>query len=116
MPDSNALRSAALWSWFLTLCPQHARELGQPLGSIQPVSGDASFRRYFRGLTSTGSWILVDAPPAHEDSRPFLAVQAELQQGGVGVPRVIAADLQQGFMCLQDFGSTLLWPALNEAQ
>lgn len=114
MPDSNALRAAALWSWFVALCPQ--RQLGQPLGELQPVSGDASFRRYFRGETSRGTWILVDAPPAREDCRPFLAVQALLKQGGVQVPAVVGADLQQGFMCLQDFGSELLWPALAAAQ
>ncbi len=114
MSDTNTLRRAALWSWFLSLCPQH--ELGEALGSIQDVSGDASFRRYFRGVTDRGSWILVDAPPDKEDSRPFLAVQASLQQGGVQVPRVVAADLQQGFMCLQDFGSTLLWPVLEAAR
>lgn len=114
MSDSNALRRAALWSWFVALCPKV--ELGEPLGGIQDVSGDASFRRYFRGLTTKGSWILVDAPPEKEDSRPFLSVQAALQQGGVRVPQVLAADLQQGFMCLQDFGSDLLWPALEVAR
>lgn len=114
MADSNSLRRAALWSWFVSLCPQF--ELGEPLDGIQEVSGDASFRRYFRGVTARGSWILVDAPPEKEDSRPFLAVQASLQRGGVRVPQVLAADLQQGFMCLQDFGSDLLWPALEKAR
>lgn len=114
MQDINTLRRAALWSWFVSLCPLYA--LGQPLGGIQDVSGDASFRRYFRGLTTSGSWILVDAPPDKENSRPFLDVQASLLAGGVQVPQVIAADLQQGFMCLQDFGSDLLWPALERAR
>jgi aminoglycoside/choline kinase family phosphotransferase len=114
MADSNALRRAALWSWFVSLCPQY--KLGEPLGGIQEVSGDASFRRYFRGRTTSGTWVLVDAPPDKEDSRPFLAVQASLFRAGVRVPKVLAADLQQGFMCLEDFGSDLLWPALEQAR
>jgi aminoglycoside/choline kinase family phosphotransferase len=114
MSDMNALRGAALWSWFVALCPQHG--LGEALGELEPVSGDASFRRYFRGRTPQGSWILVDAPPEREDSRPFLQVQARLAAAGVRVPGVVAADLQQGFMCLEDFGGQLLWPALDAAQ
>lgn len=106
MPDSNTQRSAALWSWFLALCEAHA--LGTPQGTIEPVSGDASFRRYFRGSTAGHSWILVDAPPEHEDSRRFLAVQGLLQGGGVRVPRVLASDLDAGFLCLEDFGGELL--------
>jgi aminoglycoside/choline kinase family phosphotransferase len=112
--DFYMLRRAALWGWFVSQCPRHA--LGKPLGTIQDVSGDASFRRYFRGSSTAGSWILVDAPPDKEDSRPFLSVQAMLERGGVQVPRIVAADLQLGFMCQQDFGAALLWPALEQAR
>lgn len=112
--DVNAQRRAALWSWFVDLCSRQM--LGTPHGDIETVSGDASFRRYFRGHSSHGRWILVDAPPDKEDSRPFIAVQASLARGGVQVPDVIAADTTLGFMCLQDFGSDLLWPALEAAR
>lgn len=114
MLEKNDLRSTALWSWFVSLCQSHA--LGTPRGDIEPVSGDASFRRYFRGVTELGSWILVDAPVDREDSRPFLAVQATLADQGVQVPQVVAADLGQGFMCLQDFGSALLLGRLATLQ
>ncbi|MGA0807181.1 MAG: aminoglycoside phosphotransferase family protein [Pseudohongiellaceae bacterium] len=112
--ETNMLRRQALEAWFTAQC--QSLGLGTPADGIAPVSGDASFRRYFRGVTTQGQWILVDAPPDKEDSRPFLAVQALLQQGAVQVPQVFAADLQQGFMCLQDFGSDLLWPALDLAR
>lgn len=112
--ETNTLRQEALATWFVAQC--HALGFGTPAPGIQPVSGDASFRRYFRGASARGNWILVDAPPEKENSRPFLAVQAVLQQGGVRVPQVFAADLEQGFMCLQDFGSDLLWPALEAAR
>jgi len=114
MPDKNDLRSTALWTWFVSLC--QSRALGTPRGDIEPVSGDASFRRYFRGVTEQGSWILVDAPVDREDSRPFLAVQVTLAAQGVQVPKVVAADLVKGFMCLQDFGSELLLGRLTTLQ
>ena len=41
---------------------------------ILPVAGDASFRRYFRVVAPGRSAILMDAPPPHEDPRPFIAI------------------------------------------
>jgi N-acetylmuramate 1-kinase len=114
MPETSDPRSAALWSWFIGHCA--ATLAAPPQGVIEPVSGDASFRRYFRGHAGKRSWILVDAPPEKEDSRGFLAVQRSLHQAGVRVPAVLAADLAQGFMCLGDFGNTLLLARLTEIQ
>ena len=42
-------------------------------GGILPLAGDASFRRYFR-VRGEHSAVLMDAPPPHEDPRPFIAV------------------------------------------
>ncbi|WP_223668688.1 aminoglycoside phosphotransferase family protein [Kangiella shandongensis] len=80
------------------------------------VSGDASFRRYFRWQDerSGNSWIVVDAPPEHENSRQFIRV-AELLES-VNAPRVLAQDLEQGFMLLSDLGDQLYLPLLKEAQ
>jgi hypothetical protein len=62
-----------------------------------------------------GSLIAVDAPPAKENSRPFVAIARALRAHGVHVPEVLAADFEQGFMLLEDFGDALLRPALNDA-
>lgn len=85
-----------------------------PAGSLLTVSGDASFRRYFRLPLVSGSLIAVDAPPAKENSRPFVAIARALRAHGVHVPEVLAADFEQGFMLLEDFGDALLRPALTE--
>lgn len=85
-----------------------------PEKDLEPVSGDASFRRYFRAHTGKGSLIAVDAPPAKEDSRPFLSIAHAWAQKGLPVPEVIAYSLEQGFMLLSDFGNQLLLPLLNE--
>lgn len=71
---------------------------------ILPLAGDASFRRYFRVVREQASAVLMEAPPAHEDSRPFLAVADHLHGLGFAAPRVLARDLEQGLILLEDFG------------
>jgi N-acetylmuramate 1-kinase len=79
--------------------------LGVPAG-LATASADASFRRYFRLVDPRDgrSLIVMDAPPAHEDCRPFVHVAALLAGAGVNAPRVIAQDLDQGFLLLTDLG------------
>ena len=73
--------------------------------SLAPASADASFRRYFRVTRPDGSTrIVMDAPPEHEDCRPFLHVAALFRAAGVHVPEVFAQDLEQGFLLLTDLG------------
>jgi len=71
---------------------------------IAPLAGDASFRRYFRIRRGPDSAVLMDAPPEHEDSRPFLAVAGHLDSIGFRAPRVLAKDLESGLILLEDFG------------
>lgn len=82
---------------------------------IQPASADASFRRYFRLQFAGGrpSLIVMDAPPEHEDCRPWLKVGALFAAAGVHVPRVLAQDLELGFLLLSDLGNTTYLSVLN---
>ncbi len=83
--------------------------------SIEPASGDASFRRYFRVTpVDGGSLIAMDAPPDKEDSRPFVHVAEAFIQFGIHVPRIHAMDLEQGFLLLSDLGSTHFLDVLDE--
>ncbi|MFT3963088.1 aminoglycoside phosphotransferase family protein [Propionivibrio sp.] len=83
---------------------------------IEPASADASFRRYFRVmLDDGGTRIVMDAPPAHEDCRPFLRVAALFREAGVHVPEVYAQDLAQGFLLLSDLGGTTYLDVLDAA-
>ncbi len=99
----------------LALC---ARWTGEVLGAedvaLTPASADASFRRYFRARRGSESFIVMDAPPAQEDCRPFVAVSRALAGLGLNVPRVLAADLERGLLMLTDLGSRLYLPALDE--
>lgn len=74
--------------------------------SLTPASADASFRRYFRATFSDRTLIVMDAPPEHEDCRPFLHVAGLFENAGVHVPHVYAQDLVQGFLLLSDLGNT----------
>ncbi len=82
--------------------------------ALDPVSADASFRRYFRVRASGQSLIVMDAPPEHEDCRPFVRIACLLAEAGVNVPRVIAEDLERGFLLLSDLGTTSYLHALND--
>ena len=82
--------------------------------ALEPASADASFRRYFRVRAAGASLIVMDAPPGQEDCRPFVRVARLLAAAGVHVPRVIAADLEQGFLLLSDLGTTSYLQALND--
>ena len=76
--------------------------------SLAPASEDASFRRYFRLTFADGATplILMDAPPDKEDCRPFLKVQGLMASAGVHVPAVHATALEEGFLLLEDLGTT----------
>ncbi|MEG3165426.1 phosphotransferase [Sphingomonas sp. PB2P19] len=82
---------------------------------ILPVAGDASFRRYFRAVADDRRAILMDAPPPHEDPRPFIAVAEWLVARGFAAPSILAADLDQGLVLLEDFGDDRLREAADAA-
>ena len=72
-----------------------------------PASGDASFRRYFRIQAGAESFIVMDAPPGQEDCVPFVRVAGYLEAMQLNAPRVIAANLDDGFLLLSDLGTQL---------
>ena len=83
------------------------------LFNISPASADASFRRYFRATFTDRTLIVMDAPPEHEDCRPFIHIAQLFSAAGVHVPQVLAQDLEQGFLLLTDLGNTTYLQALN---
>ena len=84
-------------------------------GCLEPLAGDASFRRYLRLRTDRESFVVMDAPPDKEDSRPFVHVAGLLRAAGVNVPEVHAADLERGFLLLGDLGSVSYLDRLDAA-
>ncbi len=72
--------------------------------SLCHLAGDASFRRYIRINCSSGSFMLMDAPPDKEDVRPFMAVCNYLRASGYSAPQIISANEQLGLLLLEDLG------------
>ena len=91
-------RLAALRSWINTI---------EGLAGCEPVpaSTDASFRRYFRLVADAGSFIVMDAPPEQEDCLPFVRVAGFLEAMQLNAPRVLEANLDDGFLLLTDLGT-----------
>jgi len=83
-------------------------------GQWRSVAGDASSRRYFRLAADDYSAICVDAPPQTEKNAAFLSVRDLLHKQGLRVPGVLGADLDRGFLLLEDLGDRLLLPLLDE--
>lgn len=82
--------------------------------ALEPVSQDASFRRYFRIVTADGPRIVMDAPPPNETVAPFIEQAERFRRCGLITPRIDAADEAQGLLLLEDFGSTAYLDVLNE--
>jgi len=98
--QSEDSRLSDLKYWLSTVAADYQLDLE----TLEPASSDASFRRYFRLHGGITSYIVMDAPPQHEDCRPFLQVGDKLRQVGVNVPTVHAENLSDGFLLLSDLG------------
>lgn len=84
--------------------------------SLSPLPGDASFRRYVRVQRRGESGMLMDAPPEHEDIRPYAHVANGLHAIGYGAPQVLASDEEQGFLLSEDLGDALFSRVLAAGQ
>jgi len=106
----DAARAEHFSCWLGTIAAQH----GLRPQTLRPASSDASFRRYFRlDAEGGGSFVVMDAPPPHEDVRPFVHMAGLIEQAGLHAPRVLEADEAHGFLLLDDLGSELYLHALQ---
>nr|TFG55626.1 MAG: aminoglycoside phosphotransferase [Hyphomicrobiales bacterium] len=131
MTDAESARKEAMQSFL--------REAGWQDAMHEPLAGDASTRRYIRVAKNGHSAMLMDqpqqaeAPTADADASPaerrrlgynavarlagancarFVAVAAHLRSTGLAAPEIIAADTENGFLLLEDFGDNLYTSAI----
>ena len=104
-----------------TPSPRDARRLdwvrsttGLAALDLRRASVDAGFRSYLRTLGETPSHVVMDSPPDQEDVRPWLHMRDLLEGGGVRVPRVLAHDVEQGFLLLEDLGGPTLAQVIDD--
>ncbi|MFT5392663.1 MAG: aminoglycoside/choline kinase family phosphotransferase [Gammaproteobacteria bacterium] len=100
------MREQLMISWLQTV-------LG-PGWRWEPLAGDASFRRYMRVYQGVRTWVLMDAPPEQESTVAFERVAQMLSASAMRVPRIEAADREQGFLLLSDLGDELFLGVLDE--
>lgn len=100
-------RKSQLTTWINDLYPNANIQLST-------VSGDASFRHYYRFTYEGQSYIALDSPPTLEDNQPFIDTSQILFNAGIHVPEIIEKNSEAGFFILTDFGDCLLLPELNE--
>ncbi len=72
--------------------------------ALLPLNGDASFRRYYRASDGT---IAVDAPPETQKNAEFVAIDQKLWEAGIRVPKILKADVENGYLLLEDLGDVL---------
>lgn len=103
----NTQREQLIYTWLTSV-------LKNDQFKIAFLAGDASFRRYARILLQNKTYMLMDAPPEKEDCVPFVTIDEFFAGHGVRVPQIVAKDLAQGFLLLEDFGDVLLSTLLND--
>jgi hypothetical protein len=96
--DASDSRLGLLTRWV-------TEDLGFAGSRIEPASADASFRRYFRVLRESDSYIVMDAPPDKETLEPFVGVARSLLGLKLNVPVILASDMRQGLLLLSDLGT-----------
>ena len=99
-------RQTELKKWLETVYPDQPFELSF-------AAADADFRRYFRATFSDGHTVVcMDAPPDKMSVAPYLKVQKLFHM--VNVPQVLHVDETQGFIVLNDLGSTTFLTAMTQ--
>lgn len=101
-------RQTELQNWLRAVYPEQNFELSF-------AAADADFRRYFRAAFADGKTVIcMDAPPDKMSVAPYLKVQKLFNM--LNVPQVLHVDEAQGFMVLNDLGSTTFLTAMQQEQ
>ncbi|MGH7993827.1 MAG: aminoglycoside phosphotransferase family protein, partial [Limisphaerales bacterium] len=80
----------------------------------EPLTGDASTRKYFRLRKERLSAILMDASRAPASVAPFVRMDEHLLRLGFSEPALLARDEAKGFLLLEDFGDATFAQLLDD--
>lgn len=70
----------------------------------EPLTGDASARKYFRLRAENQTAILMDASRVPDSVPPFVKIAEHLRKLGFSTPEILARDAQNSLLLLEDFG------------
>ncbi|MEJ7688120.1 MAG: phosphotransferase [Variovorax sp.] len=110
---SDPARGAAFARWLERVAARHKLLPA----TVRLASADASFRRYFRidAVDGAPPRIVMDAPPAQEDSAPFVQVAQLMTAAGLTAPQVLEWDETHGFLLLDDLGHQTMLDVIDPA-
>jgi hypothetical protein len=80
----------------------------------EPLTGDASARKYFRLRAENQTAILMDASRVPDSVAPFVRIAKHLRQLGFSAPEILARDAENGLLLLEDFGDATFAKLLEE--
>ena len=82
----------------------------------EPLTGDASARKYFRLRKSGRSAILMDASRVLDSIAPFIRIGEHLRNLGFSAPEIPSRDEATGLLLLEDFGDATFARLLEESR
>ncbi len=90
-----------------TLKTNFLKQAGWGEAQINPIAGDASFRQYARLQLGNKTAILMDSSQEKSSLKPFVQVQGYYNAQKYSVPQILAEDITNGFLLLEDFGDAV---------
>ena len=101
-------RKESLKAWLQLQFPDYREDI-----LLSLISGDASFRKYYRVEVKGINYVAVDAPPSYEDSNKFVSIAKLYSQASIRTPSIFFKDTENGFMLLEDFGDQTYFKKFN---
>ena len=83
--------------------------------ACEPLTGDASARKYFRLRTEKQTAILMDASQVPDSVGPFVRIANHLRKIGFSAPEILARDSDNGLLLLEDFGDTTFAQSIEKS-
>ncbi len=99
---------------FMQLSTWVAAYFGLPEVTLSALTGDASFKAFYRVTHEQKNYMVMAAPPHKEKITEFFEIDKLLIQRGVRAPTILAVDLAQGYFLMEDFGDLLYYEIISE--
>ena len=88
-------------------------DLGYKDYTLEIITADASFRKYYRLTVNDESFVVMDSSEDKDSMYPFIDISVRLLKAQVEVPRIISQNIKEGFLLLSDLGSQHLADMLS---
>ena len=85
--------------------------------SIQPIAGDASFRKFYRLISNRNSKIIVLAQKEkYKNLIAYSSINKFLTENNILTPKLYAQNFPKGIMLIEDFGNLSYYKILMKSK